>query len=121
MEIPDVDKPNTRRLWSFLFKPSTLAFIREAKKVPGFSVFDLIYGYFYIRWPYLYIGVGTGEHRLTRLFLHIWRIFTRISKPRLLDGQVSQCIAFADTYHGKVVRPEQAARLVSVRVMVPPT
>jgi ferredoxin len=114
MDIPDMDKPDKRRLWSFLFKPSTLAFIKEAKNTPGFSVFDLIHGYFYIRWPYLYIGVGTGEHRLTRLFLRIWRIFTRISKPRILDGQASRCIAFADTYHGKVVRLEQATRLVSV-------
>ena len=112
-----MDTPNARnqrRLWSFLLKPSTLAFIREAKNTPGFSVFDCIHGYFYSRWPYLYIGVSTGEHPLTRLLRPLWRIVTRIWKPRLLDEQFSPCIAFADAYHGKVVPPEQATRLVSV-------
>ncbi len=108
------DQRNKRSFWSFLFKPSTLAFIREAKKTPGFSVFDCIHGYFYSRWPYLYIGVSAGEHRLTRLLRPIWRIVTRIWKPKLLNDQASRCIVFADAYHGKVVPPEQATQLVSI-------
>jgi Pyruvate/2-oxoacid:ferredoxin oxidoreductase delta subunit len=114
MDTSKIDERKKRNFWSFLFKPSTLAFIKEAKNTPGFSVFDWIHGYFYIRWPYLYIGVGTEEHRLTRLFLPIWRIFKRLWQPKLLEEQTSQCIAFADTYHGKVVPLEQATRLVSV-------
>lgn len=114
MDTSENGRPHSRPFWSFLVKPSTLAYIREARNTPGFSLFDWIHGYVYIRWPYLYIGVGTGEHRLTRLLMPVWRLVTRFWKPRALDAQVSQCIGFADTYHGKVVPLEQASRLVSI-------
>ncbi len=45
---------------------STRAFFREARKTRGYSLFDWLHGYFYGRWPYLYIGVGTGEHPLAK-------------------------------------------------------
>ena len=40
------------------FKPSTRAFLKEARSLPGFSLFNLIHGYVYLRWPYLYISGG---------------------------------------------------------------
>jgi hypothetical protein len=40
-------------------RPSTRAFVREARRTPGFSLFDWVHGYVYARWPYLYIGIGT--------------------------------------------------------------
>ncbi|MCI5212443.1 MAG: hypothetical protein D3910_27495, partial [Candidatus Electrothrix sp. ATG2] len=107
MDSPQTNKPTKRSFWSFLFKPSTLAFIKEARKTPGFSVFNWIHGYIYIRWLYLYIRFGS-------LFLPIWRMVTKRWKPKIVDEQTSQCIAFADTYHGKVVSLEQATRLVSI-------
>ena len=45
---------------------STSEFAREARRVPGFRVFDFLHGYVYLRWPYLYISIGKGEH----LFAH---------------------------------------------------
>ena len=47
-------------------RPSTRAFIREARRMPGYSLFDWLHGYVYSRWPYLYIGIGTGEHPLAK-------------------------------------------------------
>ena len=47
-------------------RPSTLSFAREALLAPGYSFFDWLHGYVYARWPYLYIGIGTGEHPLAR-------------------------------------------------------
>ena len=47
-------------------RPSTRAFIREARRLPGYSFFDWLHGYVYARWVYLYIGIGTGEHPLAK-------------------------------------------------------
>ena len=35
-------------------KPSTQAFIDEARKTPGYSFLDFLHGYIYGRWPYFY-------------------------------------------------------------------
>ena len=45
-----------------LIQNSTRQFLSEAKKVKGFNSFDALHGYFYARFPYLYISVGTREH-----------------------------------------------------------
>lgn len=105
-------------------RPSTRAFIREARRTPGFSLFDLLHGYVYARWPYLYIGIGTGEHPVARAAKPIvgWfdRAITGRAKPapppvltdREKDG--GRRVTFADTYHGKVVTLETATKLVQV-------
>jgi ferredoxin len=97
-------------------RPSTRAFISEARRLPGYSLFDWLHGYVYIRWPYLYIGIGTGEHPLARR-----------AKPVIawIDGLIrrqgaqqaeaeGEQVGFADTYHGKVVTLEAATQLVRV-------
>jgi ferredoxin len=102
-----------RRSWSFL-APSTRAFLREAREVPGFSWFDRLHGYVYARWPYLYIGVGTGEHPLARILGPIARwVLDRFSAVGAEDRS-DRGAAFADGYHGKVVALEQATQLVTV-------
>lgn len=105
-----------RSFWSRLLRPSTLAFLREARRMPGYSFFDWLHGYIYGRWPYLYIGIGTGEHPLARMVgpLAGWvlHLFSQRSNERCsTDGR----IGFADTYHGKVVPLEAAKRLVAVQ------
>jgi ferredoxin len=97
-----------------LVKPSTLSFLKEARSQKEFCISDWLHGYVYGRWPYLYIGVGTGEHRLTWLFDAIWNLFCRITEPRLTDDSSYDGVAFADTYHGKVMSLEQAKKLVTV-------
>ena len=94
------------------FRPSTRAFIREARRTPGYSPFDWIHGYVYARWPYLYIGVGTGEHRLARVVQPLIGLLSRVFPPRVVDGRPA--ITFADTYHGKVVPLESARQLVMI-------
>lgn len=95
----------------FLPGPSTRAFIQEARHLRGYSLFDWLHGYVYARWPYLYIGIATGEHPLAKRAKPIiaWfdRLLTRKAPP---DGPIT----FADTYHGKVVTLEAARQLVSV-------
>jgi ferredoxin len=126
-----------RRTWPLPPRPSTRAFIAEARRTPGFTFFDWLHGYVYARWPYLYIGIGTGEHPLTRVFRPIAALVDRLATkrpnppaPPSLSGkggaelpsphrggvgeEVGE-VTFADTYHGKVITLEAATRLVSVK------
>jgi ferredoxin len=114
----------------FRILPSTAAFYREARRRPEFNWKEFIHGYVYGRWPYLYIGIGTGEHPLVRLLeplaglLARWWSASAASKaplsadsrqplpsPRRDTGIGAR---FAETYHGKVLLPDAARRLVSV-------
>ena len=95
-----------------LIKPSTRAFRQEARRTPGYSLFDWVHGYVYARWPYLYIGIGTGEHPLARIFRPPVRLLGRLFPRRSADG--AGHATFADTYHGKVVTLEAATQLVTV-------
>ena len=89
------DKPSRR-----FPRASTRAFTREARRVPGFSWFDWLHGYVYARWPYLYIGIGTGEHWLARVFRPLAGLLGRILPRGPEDPERS---TVADAYHGKVV------------------
>ena len=103
-----------RKFWPGLLRPSTHAFVREARRTPGYSFFDWLHGYVYLRWPYLYIGLGAGEHPLARVFGPLVRALSRLFPLRATDGSSPERITLADTYHGKVVPLEAAKRLVTV-------
>lgn len=93
-------------------RPSTRAFAREARRTPGYSLLDWLHGYVYARWPYLYIGIGTGEHPLARIIRPPVRLAGWLFTPRSDNGR--DPVTFADTYHGKVVPLEAATQLVTV-------
>ncbi len=98
-----------RKRWP---RPSTMALMREARRTRGYSLFDLVHGYVYARWPYLYIGVGLGEHPLARIFGPLIRWLGRLL-PRRPGGDAAR-VTFADTYHGKAVPLDAATQLVTV-------
>ena len=102
------------RLKDLFIKPSTQAFFDEAHKTPGFSFFDLIHGYVYARWPYLYIGIGIGEHPLAKWFAPLAGWFNRLVTANKQEEILEEHIGFADTYHGKVVPLETAKGLVTI-------
>lgn len=97
-----------------LIKDSTREFYREGKITEDYSFYDYLHGYLYSRWPYLYIGVATGEHKLTRLlkpvFLFLFAILTPFSEKDAGDRE-----SFANSYHGKVVPIEEAINLVTIQ------
>ncbi|HEU0296887.1 MAG TPA: 4Fe-4S binding protein [Anaerolineales bacterium] len=101
-------------LKNWFIKPSTRAFVKEARKAPGYSFFDLVHGYVYARWPYLYIGIGTGEHPLSKWFAPLSGRFNSLVTKRKRDETAHSHIHFADTYHGKAVSLETAKSLVSI-------
>jgi ferredoxin len=89
-------------------------------------VLDWIHGQVYARWPYLYIGIATGEHPLARAVLPVVRGLVWLLAPRAAElpatGEHEKSprsngsrATFADEYHGKVVPLDAAARLVTVR------
>ena len=92
-------------------KPSTRAFLREAMGIPGFSFRDFIHGYVYGRWTYLYIGMGTGNHPLSKALEPLAAKFIRTFGP---PAGVDPKRAWADTYHGKVMPLPAARRLIRV-------
>ncbi len=102
------------RLQDLITKPSTRALIEEARKTPGYSKFDLLHGYIYGRWAYLYIAIGTGEHPASRWFALISGWLNRLITHRKAEEDPEDQIGFADTYHGKAVPLRTAEQLVSI-------
>ena len=96
-----------------LVRPSTRAFIQEARRTPGYTLAKWLHGYIYARWPYLYIGIGAGTHPLARVFGPPVRLLGRLLPPPADDDP--ERITFADGYHGKVVPLEAATQLVTVQ------
>jgi ferredoxin len=101
----------------FVPRPSTRAFMREARRARHYSLFDWLHGYAYARWTYLYIGIGTGEHPLAKMAKPIvgWvDALIRKAASEQLGEKSGSGVGFADTYHGKVVTLETATELVKV-------
>jgi Pyruvate/2-oxoacid:ferredoxin oxidoreductase delta subunit len=101
-------------LKDLFIKPSTRAFFKEARNVPGYSFFDLVHGYVYSRWPYLYISIGIGEHPLAKWFAPLAGWFNRHVTDHKKGEAAETKITFADTYHGKVLPLETAKQLVHI-------
>lgn len=90
---------------------STREFWQEAGKLKNYSLFERLHGYFYMRWPYLYIATGSASNSLGKFGKKVLAGFSRVFPARPpKPGQIT----FADTYHGKVVPLRTARELVSV-------
>lgn len=98
-----------------LIKQSTREFYQEGKNTEDFSLYDFLHGYLYIKWPYLYIGVATGEHKLNRFLKPLFLFLTSLLSPNSDDHSNGNGEAYANTYHGKVVPLEEAKNLVSIQ------
>jgi Pyruvate/2-oxoacid:ferredoxin oxidoreductase delta subunit len=96
-----------------LLSSSTRAFAREAQRTPDYSRFDWLHGYVYARWPYFYIGIGTGEHWLAHSVGPALERLVELFLPQPDNGSSAQ--AWANSYHGKVMPLEAATQLVTVQ------
>jgi ferredoxin len=111
----------SRSFFDKLLRPSTRAFYRESRKTPRLRFVDFLHGYVYARWPYLYIGIGAGEHPLARFLMplasRLWKEPGLKAYPggaRHAGDRRPLGSTFADTYHGKVVPLTGATELVTV-------
>jgi Pyruvate/2-oxoacid:ferredoxin oxidoreductase delta subunit len=122
-DVDDAGKWNSCRPGSLmekpsrLIKPSTRHFFSESRKLNRYGPMEWLHGYIYGRWPYFYIGVGTGEHWLVKrckpagaMLFALYRLLFGSAKAKPSDASVT----FADTYHGKVIPLENARKLVTV-------
>jgi ferredoxin len=82
-----------------------------------------LHGIIYSRWCYLYIGLGTGAHPLSRAYLRLARTWRRLTgappRPRpnaapQPPGLEGTSHSHADGYHGKVISTATARRLVTI-------
>ena len=111
------------RIPSFLVKPSTQNFANEGINTEDYSFYDFLHGLVYARWPYLYIGIGTGEHWIARKYRAINNFINRKQSQTNNQTDVNpssgsngrERITFAENYHGKVVTLESASQLVNVK------
>ena len=96
-------------------KRSTREFIKEARSAKEYSFFDLIHGYFYMRWTYFYISMGKGDHPLSKkLSGFLGKVVSFLEKFQKRDVKTNSDNGFADEYHGKVLPLETARQLVSI-------
>ena len=102
------------RMKNWFISPSTQALIAEARKTPHYSLFDFLHGYIYGRWPYLYIGIGKGDHPASKYVYRLGGWINRLITRKKPGESPQASIGFADTYHGKAVPLETASRLVSI-------
>jgi Pyruvate/2-oxoacid:ferredoxin oxidoreductase delta subunit len=101
-------------------KPSARRFFEEADKL-GFTTGKKLHGYLYLRWPYLYIRLITGEHPLVRSLARGSRWLDHLPPSRVEKRRKAQRanrsatgLRFADTYHGKVMPTAEAVKLVKI-------
>lgn len=104
-----------------LLKPSARRFFEEADRLPGFTLGKKLHGYLYLRWPYTYIKILSGEHPLVKLLARGSRWLDRLLPARvdarrkaMRASRSATGIRFADTYHGKVMPTDEAAKLVKI-------
>ena len=93
---------------------STREFIKEARRTPGYSFFDFLHGYVYGRWTYLYIGIGVGEHPLSKWLAPLFGWFNKLVGKKKRNESDGSKIGLADTYHGKTIPLETAKQLVLI-------
>jgi Pyruvate/2-oxoacid:ferredoxin oxidoreductase delta subunit len=103
-----------------LIAPATLKFFKAGIKANDYSLWDMIHGYVYARWPYLYIGIAKGEHpvvnKITPVMKFWSRIFPKPSKPTTSKHSLELASnTIADGYHGKVSPLETAKNLIMVQ------
>jgi len=98
-----------------LISSSTRRFYQEGKKVENYSLYDFLHGYLYAKWPYLYIGVATGEHKLSKILQPVFHFLSLILSPFTNNHTSDDGSTWADTYHGKVVPIEEAKNLVTIQ------
>lgn len=105
-----------------LISQSTRQFFSEARRIPGYSIWEMLHGYIYARWPHLYISIGIGEHPLARRYgAQLGRLFGRVfhismeTTEQRANKPGPRAPGMEETYHGKVVPLEAARQLVSIK------
>lgn len=96
-----------------LLRRSTKIFFQEGENAGEYSQFDKLHGYLYSKWPYLYISVALGEHRLNKILAPFFLFISSLFEEK--EESQDPSYAWANSYHGKVVPLKEAENLVTIR------
>ena len=101
-----------------LIKPSTREFYREWRKSPNRRFSEFLHGYIYMRWTYLYLGMGIGTHPLRKKLSFLEPLFNKVFPPHPLrtsqHSLTQPSHTIADGYHGKVIPLKTAREIISI-------
>ncbi len=102
-----------------LVSQSTRDFFRTGRQ-EGVSLKDMLHGYVYGRWTYLYIGGGKGDHPMVKKLAPVIRAYTKLFPPKekpagMLEHSLTMASGtIADGYHGKAMPLNSVKELVMV-------
>ncbi len=110
---------NERKKPFSLVSPATKQFVRAAWDAHDHSLWAVLHSFVYARWPYLYIGIGKGDHPIAKKLapiLRTWqRLFPKQEPEALPTPSLTQATGtVADGYHAKVMPLHHACQLVTV-------
>jgi ferredoxin len=96
-----------------MFRRASREFWKAGRRVKGYSLFDFLHGYAYLRWVYAYIGIAKGDRKVPTVLKPLvaaiaWMFLRSAAGP---DREVARR-EFANRYHGKVVPTKAAEQLV---------
>jgi Pyruvate/2-oxoacid:ferredoxin oxidoreductase delta subunit len=98
---------------------STRNYFTISRKSGKFSLIKWVHGYVYARWPYLYIGIGKGDHPIVRPLLPFISFLSKINpfKKQSSDQHAVDLPShsIADGYHGKAIPLETARELIMIK------
>jgi Pyruvate/2-oxoacid:ferredoxin oxidoreductase delta subunit len=102
-----------------LISPATRQFLRASWNVHDHSLRAVLHSYVYARWPYLYIGIGKGDHPIAKRLapaVATWQRFFPRGEPKAVPAPspTQATGTSADGYHAKVMLLDQARQLVTV-------
>lgn len=102
-----------------IISKSTRNFIDFARKSDDFSFGKFLHGYFYARWPYLYIGAAKADLPWVKRLLPVINFISRINPfKKETSSQHGVDLAshtIADSYHGKAIPLNTARELIMIR------
>ena len=70
---------STKKWW---VSEGTRKFVQAANQAENYTIWNLIHGYVYARWPYLYIGIGKGEHPAYKYLVPLWDFYRKLNPAR---------------------------------------
>ena len=98
-----------------MFRRSTREFWKEGRRVKGYSLFDFLHGYVYLRWPYAYIGMAKGDRKIPAILKPFVAALAWLFLREAAGFDSAEARhAFANGYHGKVVPTKAAEQLVTL-------
>lgn len=91
--------------------------VSRQRKEHTFSKF--LHGYIYARFPYLYIGMGKGDHPWRKRVEPLITLWNKLNPPQYIPSREHDVKlpshTHADEYHGKAIPLQTAKELVSVK------